>query len=263
MRIHTELPDGVEAAPGVVADHARPRLHRFVEDRVGALARHGYAAAAPDLFHRQPADGADPTDMATIMTRIGRLRDDRSSPTSTRRSRTCGRWSAPPHGARGDRPCMGGRITYLAAGARPGTWRAAGVFYGGNIMKPWGDGPAPFDLTPRIDCPVIGFFGEDDANPSPADVDRIGAELTRHGKPHRVPPLRGRGPRLPELHERRALSPDAGRGRLAEAPAFLDRHLKAWIAAPPARRPLRVGRARRCGPVVARERGLPVDGERA
>jgi dienelactone hydrolase len=38
---------------------------------VHELARHGCAAAAaPDLYHRQPDDGAD------TMTRAGRLRDD-------------------------------------------------------------------------------------------------------------------------------------------------------------------------------------------
>jgi len=54
--------------------------------------------------------------------------------------------------------CMGGRLTYLAAGVRPTTWRAAGVFYGGNIMKPWGEGPAPSDRTRDIASPMIGFF---------------------------------------------------------------------------------------------------------
>lgn len=63
--------------------------------------------------------------------------------------------------------CMGGRNTYLLAGARPQHWKAAAVFYGGNIMKPWGDGPAPFELTDQIACPLAGFFGEDDTNHPP------------------------------------------------------------------------------------------------
>src|SRR5947209_13503667 len=46
-----------------------PGLDKFIEDRVDDLAHHGYAAAAPDLYHRQPEDGAD------MMARIGRLRD--------------------------------------------------------------------------------------------------------------------------------------------------------------------------------------------
>ncbi len=69
---------------------------------------------------------------------------------------------------------MGGRNSYLLAGARPDVWSAAVVFYGGNIMKAWGDGPAPFELTERIQCPLIGFFGAGDDNP-----------FARRRRPHR------------------------------------------------------------------------------
>jgi carboxymethylenebutenolidase len=51
-------------------------------------------------------------------------------------------------------------------------------------MVPWGDGPVPFERTADISCPLIGFFGEADANPSPADMKKLDAELTRHGKAH-------------------------------------------------------------------------------
>ena len=44
-----------------------------------------------------------------------------------------------------------------------------------------------------IACPVIGFFGLDDTNPSPADVDTIDAELTRHGKAHEFHRYAGAG----------------------------------------------------------------------
>jgi len=69
MRIHTRVPEGVTEAPGVVVAIHGPGLDAFIEDRVDALARRGYVAAAPDLYHRQPDDGAD------TMTRFGRLRD--------------------------------------------------------------------------------------------------------------------------------------------------------------------------------------------
>jgi len=51
-------------------------------------------------------------------------------------------------------------------------------------MVPWGDGPAPFERTAEIQCPLLGFFGEEDGNPSPADMRKLDAELTRHGKAH-------------------------------------------------------------------------------
>ena len=69
MRVYLGAPDGGGAAPGVVVIMHGPGLERFMEDRVEELARHGYAAACPDLYHRQPQDGAD------MMAKIGRLRD--------------------------------------------------------------------------------------------------------------------------------------------------------------------------------------------
>jgi carboxymethylenebutenolidase len=122
--------------------------------------------------------------------------------------------------------CMGGRITYLLAGARPAAWRAAGVFYGGNIMKPWGDGPAPFDLTAKIACPVIGFFGNDDTNPSPADVDKIDAELSRHGKAHEFHRYDGAGHAFLNFTNAERFRPGPAKEAWAKMLTFLDRHLK-------------------------------------
>ena len=69
MRIYSKSPAGAAQAPGIVVIMHGPGLDKFIEDRVDDLAHHGYAAAAPDLYHRQPEDGAD------MMARIGRLRD--------------------------------------------------------------------------------------------------------------------------------------------------------------------------------------------
>ncbi|MCH8351059.1 MAG: dienelactone hydrolase family protein, partial [Chloroflexi bacterium] len=43
---------------------------------------------------------------------------------------------------------------------------------------------SPFELTSGINCPVLFHFGEIDANPSPEDMAKLDAELTRLGKPH-------------------------------------------------------------------------------
>ena len=53
-------------------------------------------------------------------------------------------------------------------------------------MTRWGSdaGPSPFDLLKNIKCPVLGFFGEDDPNPSPEDMLKIAAELTANGILH-------------------------------------------------------------------------------
>jgi carboxymethylenebutenolidase len=221
MRVYVDVPPGGGSVPGVVVIMHGPGLEAFMQDRVEDLARHGYAAACPDLYHRQPMEGLD------MMARIGRLRDreiiaDADAAVTHLREL--------PEARVGELAvlgfCMGGRITYLLAGARPDTWRAAGVFYGGSIMKPWGDGPAPFDLTRDIACPVIGFFGLEDANPSPADVDRIDAELTRHGKPHEFHRYEGAGHAFLNFANAERYRAEPATDAWAKMLSFLERHLK-------------------------------------
>jgi carboxymethylenebutenolidase len=86
--------------------------------------------------------------------------------------------------------CMGGRLAFLGASTKP-VFTATIVYYGGGMMSHWGEGaPTPFELIGQIQCPVYGFFGNLDSNPSPADVGRFEAELKRHNIPylfHRYP----------------------------------------------------------------------------
>jgi carboxymethylenebutenolidase len=118
------------------------------------------------------------------------------------------------------------RAPRTAAGGRPALWRAAGVFYGGNILQAWGDGPSPFELTPQIACPLIGFFGLEDTNPSPADVDRIDAELARHGKPHEFHRYPGAGHAFLNFTNAERYRPEPAKDAWQRMLAFLDRHLK-------------------------------------
>jgi len=79
--------------------------------------------------------------------------------------------------------CMGGRAVYLMCAVNR-EFKAGVMYYGGDTFLVWGDGPSPFERTKDIHCPIIGHFGEDDKNPSPADMKKLDAELTRLGKPH-------------------------------------------------------------------------------
>jgi carboxymethylenebutenolidase len=215
MRVYVAGPP--DARAGVVVMIHGPGLDGFIEAQVDALGAHGFCAAAPDLYHRQPADGAD------MMTRIGRLRDREiiaDADAAVAHLRAAGVTALGVIGF-----CMGGRNAYLLAGARPGVWRAAGVFYGGNIFTPWGDGPAPFDLTPSIACPVVGFFGDDDTNPSPADVDRLDAALTTHGKPHAFHRYAGAGHAFLNFTSAERHRPQQAADAWARLLAFLDAQL--------------------------------------
>jgi len=109
--------------------------------------------------------------------------------------------------------CFGGRVTYLGACTVPEI-KAAAVYYGGRILQPLGiDGPSPVERTSGINGPILGLFGEDDANPSPGDVAQIEAELKKQGKTY-------------SFH----MYPGAGHGFLCDARASYrrDAALDAW-----------------------------------
>ena len=77
--------------------------------------------------------------------------------------------------------CIGGRIAYLLA-TRTDEFAACADFYGGEIEVAWGDGPTPLSETANLNCPLAGYFGNDDYNPTPEAVDVHEAELKRLGK---------------------------------------------------------------------------------
>ena len=157
-----------------------------IEKVCDQYAANGYVAIAPALYHRQhpnPKLGYD--EMPAVQQYMGNLRDDELVEDvnvaidylQNHYQRTQGQ----KIGIVGY--CVGGRITYLAATSCPGL-SAASVYYGGRILVPFGDGPAPIDLTSNITIPVMGNFGDDDENPSPADVATIDQALTAAGVTH-------------------------------------------------------------------------------
>ena len=179
MPLFVSIPDGSGPFPAVVVIQHQGGVDDFVQDMTRRIAQAGYIGVAPDLYHR---DGPDCQDDGP--TRRARLRD-----VSVIQDVNATVDFLKAHDAvDGERLgimgfCMGGRVAYLMAAVNP-SFKAAAAYYGGNIMVPWGDGPAPFDRTAEIHCPLIGLFGEADANPSPDDMRKLDAELTQHGKVH-------------------------------------------------------------------------------
>jgi carboxymethylenebutenolidase len=217
MRVFVDSPADAATRPGVLVMVHGPGLDHFIQTQVSALARHGFVAAAPDVFHRQPDDGAEP------LARVARLRDreiiaDADAAVAHLRTITSG-----PLAVIGF--CMGGRSTYLLAGARPQYWSAACVFYGGNIMQAWGEGPSPFERTAQIACPLLGIFGADDTNPSPDDVAKIDAELAKHGKQHELVSYPGAGHAFLNFTNAERHRPRQAAEAWERCLAFLDRHL--------------------------------------
>ena len=179
MRLYVSVPDDTGPFPAVVVIQHQGGVDTFIEDMTQRLASDGYVGVAPDLYHRDGPDCQDdgPTRRArlqdvTVIQDVNATVDFLQGHSQVDGARL---------GIIGF--CMGGRVAYLMAAVNS-SFKAAVDYYGGNIMVPWGEGPSPFDRTAEIHCPLLGLFGEEDTNPSPADMRKLDAELTRQGKVH-------------------------------------------------------------------------------
>jgi carboxymethylenebutenolidase len=173
MRCYVSAPEGGEYLPGIVVIQHAGGVDTFIQGMTDRFAAEGFVAIAPDLYHRE-----DPNTSDDALTRMGRLRDNnivRDVNATVEYLKDLPEVQAERLGITGF--CMGGRVAYMMS-AHNHEMKAAVVFYGGNIFVPWGEGLAPFDLTDRIEASIMGLFGEDDPNPSPADVAKLDQRLT-------------------------------------------------------------------------------------
>lgn len=221
MRIYLGAPDQPGTHPGIVIAQHAGGVDAQIQDAVHRLHREGYVAAAPELFHRQAVD-VDPSK------RTGLLRDNEiiADMNATVAHLKAMRMTVAPLGVLGF--CMGGRVSFLMACVQP-EFKAAAVFYGGNIFKALGDGPSPFERAAGIQCPMLGCFGMDDANPSPDDVNKIDAELTRLKKWHEFHRYNNAGHAFQNFWVERYRE-RASRASWTEMLAFLTEYLKRGTA---------------------------------
>ena len=180
MDVYLSLPDGPGPFPAVVVAHHGAGVDEFTRGMAERLAAEGYAAAAPDLFHRVTEDM-----LADGSRRFNHLSDPDIAADVDATVEYLQGHAAVNGGAIGVTGfCMGGRVTWLAACTNP-HFSAAAPYYGGNIMVSRGKATdTPLELAGSIKCPVLFHFGEVDANPSQDDMRKLDEELTRLGKPH-------------------------------------------------------------------------------
>jgi carboxymethylenebutenolidase len=220
MRCYIATPDGGGPSPAVVVIQHAGGVDDFVQTMTDRIAAAGYVGIASDLYHREDPDAGD-----DAMTRMSRLRDSRvvrDVNAAIQHLKGLSVVQSDLIGITGF--CMGGRVAFLMAAVNRDL-RATVVFYGGNIMVPWGEGAAPFEQTEHIQCPVLGLFGEDDQNPGPADVAKLDAELTRLDKMHEFHSYPGAGHAF--MNEGRpSYRQQAAQDAWARCTAWFGRHLR-------------------------------------
>ncbi|HMD45867.1 MAG TPA: dienelactone hydrolase family protein [Acidimicrobiales bacterium] len=169
---------------GVVVIHHLPGFDDSTKEIARRFAADGYTAIVPNLYWREapglPAEQAFAAGLAA-----GGIPDDRlvgdvdgarhflsAMGTSSRRIATIGF-------------CSGGRQSLLAGCRLP--LQAAVDCYGGFVTR-MSPKEFPIEIHPviglvsNLSCPLLGLFGNDDENPSPADVDELEQALTEQDK---------------------------------------------------------------------------------
>jgi len=184
MEVFLFEPEGAGPFPGIILAQHIPGGHTGIENDPFTIqtaeryAENGYAVAAPFIFHWWPKED-------DIEVKREGWRDDRAAEDLKAAHRLLagqpevdgGRVGIVGH-------CWGGRVSWLGA-CHISSLKACAVFYGGRVKVRMGaNTPPAIELAGDIKCPVIGFFGNDDQNPTPEDVDDYEKALTAAGVEH-------------------------------------------------------------------------------
>jgi carboxymethylenebutenolidase len=183
IHAYVARPAAGDRRPGIVLIHHRPGWDEFYQEFAERLAKHGHTVICPDLYCR--FGHGTPDDVAARVRAEGGVHDDSvvgdcEAALEWLRQQRESNGKAAVAGS-----CSGGRHAVLVASRSDG-FDAVVDLWGGGIVASGDDDPtrpvAPIELTADLTAPILGIFGNDDKNPTPADVDVHEAALKEHGK---------------------------------------------------------------------------------
>lgn len=185
VRTYAVYPERKDNAPIVIVIHEIFGLTDWIRTVADQLARDGFIALAPDLISgRGPGGGGTDSvsardevvklvrglEPATVDARVNAVRAyGLGLPAANGRSATLGF-------------CWGGSASFRYAGSQP-ELDAAVVFYGGSPSA---------DVLDRIEAPVLGLYGGDDARVN-ATIEPAAAEMKKLGTTYETEIYEGAG----------------------------------------------------------------------
>jgi len=216
------------ALPGVIVLHHMPGWDEWSKEVTRKLAYAGYAAICPHLYSRHGPGRWD--DVAAAARARGGVPDaqvvgDAEGAAAFLRAQP---YSNGKVGAIGF--CSGGRQAYLLA-CTMRSLDAAVDCWGGNVVVPPGQlteqqPVAVIDMTKDMRCPLLGIFGNDDANPDVEQVNRIEEALKRHQKDYEFDRYDGAGHGFFAV-DRPSYRPQQAVDGWKKVFAFFEQHLQA------------------------------------
>jgi carboxymethylenebutenolidase len=212
-------PSGAGNHPAVIVIMEAFGLNPHIKEVAKRLAAEGYVALAPDVYYREPNAVVGYDQLPEAIRLMTSLQDDKivadmAATMSYLRSQEF---------IRGDRIgitgfCMGGRISFLTA-CKNADIKASAPFYGGGIG-------GLLDHAPKITCPMLLFFGDQDPFIPNDEVANIQATLAKLHKQAEVKVYAG-APHGFFCNERDSYRPDAAKDAWERLKTFFAKHLKA------------------------------------
>ena len=168
--------------PSVIVIMEAFGLVEHIEDVARRFAGEGYMALAPDMYTREGSP--DPTNMEKVVQTMFSVPDSQAI-ADLEGAAIYLKGLPDSNGKVGNIGfCSGGRYVLVSA-CNSANLDAAVDSAGGFIIQDEHTPQrpvSPIDMVPNLSCPLLGLFGEEDPNPSPAHAARMKEELDTHGK---------------------------------------------------------------------------------
>ncbi|MEE9286119.1 MAG: dienelactone hydrolase family protein [Dehalococcoidia bacterium] len=190
MEIYVAEPRQVGAGtcPVVIVFMEAFGVNGHIKEVTDRFANEGYLAIAPDMYYR---NGKGIVVGYNEIPKVMPLMQSMNDVQTNADTRIAIDFAKGLEKARADRIgcvgyCMGGTLSWMAACLNRDI-KAASVYYTGGLItretsarRPL----SPHEYASLLTAPVLGNFGQDDQNPTPADVQQVDAELSKLWKVH-------------------------------------------------------------------------------
>mgnify|MGYP005811624785 CR=1 FL=1 len=176
MAAYIARPKDTKRLPGIIVLQEAFGVNSHIRDVTERLAREGYVAVAPELFHRTaPGFQGDYKDFQSVMPHVRAV----TVQTAEADLRSTLEWLRAARFAQSEQVysvgfCMGGRISFLANAVLP--LRAAASFYGAGIA------PDLLDRASALHGPMLLIWGGQDKHIGPEQRAAVAEALGKSGK---------------------------------------------------------------------------------
>jgi carboxymethylenebutenolidase len=165
--------------PGVIVTMEGMGLEDHMKELTRRFAEEGYIAIAPDLYTREGRPAPEKVLEVLFSVPDSQTMADLEGAATFLKSHSNANNKVGIIGF-----CSGGRYTLMFA-CTSSNVNAAVDSAGGHIIPDETTEARPvgvIDMIANLSCPLLGIFGEEDGNPSPAHAARLNEELDKHNK---------------------------------------------------------------------------------